>query len=33
MEKPIIGLEKLLDEVQDMIEEKIAIEGENQNEW
>ncbi len=33
MEKPIIDLEKLLDEVQDMIEEKIAIEGENQNEW
>lgn len=33
MEKPIIDLEKSLDEVQDMIEEKIAIEGENQNEW
>lgn len=33
MEKPIIDLEKLLDEVQDMIEEKIAIEGGNQNEW
>lgn len=33
MEKPIIDLEKLLDEVQDIIEEKIAIEGENQNEW
>ncbi len=33
MNKPIIDLEKLLDEVQDMIEEKIAIEGGNQNEW
>lgn len=33
MEKPIIDLEKLLDEVQDMLEEKIAIEGGNQNEW
>ena len=33
MEKPIIDLEKLLEEVQDMIEEKIAIEGGNQNEW
>lgn len=31
MEKPIIDLEKLLEEVQDMIEEKIAIEGGNQN--
>ena len=31
MEKPIIDLEELLDEVQDMIEEKIAIEGGNQN--
>lgn len=29
----IIDLEELLDEVQDMIEEKIAIEGGNQNEW
>ena len=29
--KPIIDLEKLLEEVQDMIEEKIAIEGGNQN--
>ena len=29
MEKPIIDLEELLDEVQDMIEEKIAIEGGN----
>lgn len=33
MEKPIIDLEELLEEVQDMIEEKIAIEGGNQNEW
>lgn len=33
MEKSIIDLEELLDEVQDMIEEKIAIEGGNQNEW
>ncbi len=33
MDKPIIDLEKLLEEVQDMIEEKIAIEGGNQNEW
>ena len=31
MNKPIIDLEELLDEVQDMIEEKIAIEGGNQN--
>lgn len=31
MEKPIIDLQELLDEVQDMIEEKIAIEGGNQN--
>ena len=27
MNTPIIDLEELLDEVQDMIEEKIAIEG------
>lgn len=33
MNTPIINLEELLDEVQDMIEEKIAIEGGNQNEW
>lgn len=33
MNTPIIHLEELLDEVQDMIEEKIAIEGGNQNEW
>ena len=33
MDTPIIDLEKLLEEVQDMIEEKIAIEGGNQNEW
>ena len=31
MKTPIIDLEELLDEVQDMIEEKIAIEGGNQN--
>ena len=33
MDKPIIDIEELLEEVQDMIEEKIAIEGGNQNEW
>lgn len=33
MGKPIIDLEELLNEVQDMIEERIAIEGGNQNEW
>lgn len=33
MNTPIIDLEELLKEVQDMIEEKIAIEGGNQNEW
>ncbi|GEM_PF-3168877 len=33
MNKPIIDLQELLEEVQDMIEEKIAIEGGNQNEW
>ena len=33
MNIPIIDLEELLEEVQDMIEEKIAIEGGNQNEW
>lgn len=33
MNTPIIDLEELLDEVQDMIEEKITIEGGNQNEW
>ena len=31
MDTPIIDLEELLEEVQDMLEEKIAIEGENQN--
>ena len=31
MNTPIIDLEELLDEVQDMVEEKIAIEGGNQN--
>ena len=33
MDKPIIDLQELLEEVQDMIEEKIAIEGGDQNEW
>ena len=33
MNAPVIDLEELLEEVQDMIEEKIAIEGGNQNEW
>ena len=33
MNKPIIDLQELLEEVQDMIEERIAIEGGNQNEW
>lgn len=33
MNTPIIDLQELLEEVQDMIEEKIAIEGGNQNEW
>ena len=33
MNTPIINLEELLEEVQDMIEEKIAIEGGNQSEW
>ena len=33
MNTPIIDLEELLEEVQDMIEEKIAIEGGNTNEW
>lgn len=32
MNKPIIDLEELLDEIQDMIEEKIAIERGIQNE-
>lgn len=31
MDKPIIDLQELLEEVQDMLEEKIAIEGGNQN--
>lgn len=31
MDKPIIDLQELLETVQDMIEEKIAIEGGNQN--
>ena len=33
MDKPIIDLQELLETVQDMIEERIAIEGGNQNEW
>ena len=33
MNTPIIDLEELLDEVQEMIEEKIAIERGIQNEW
>ena len=31
MDNPIIDLQELLETVQDMIEEKIAIEGGNQN--
>ena len=31
MDKPIIDLQELLETIQDMIEEKIAIEGGNQN--
>ena len=31
MDKPIIDLQELLETVQDMIEERIAIEGGNQN--
>lgn len=33
MNTPIIDLEELLDEVKDMIEERIAIEGGTQYEW
>lgn len=33
MDKPIIGLEELLEEAQDRIEEKIAIEGGSKYEW
>lgn len=33
MNTPIIDLEELLNEVQDMIKEKIAIERGIQNEW
>ena len=33
MDKPIVDWEELLEEAQDRIEEKIAIEGGNQNEW
>ena len=33
MDKPIIDLEELLEEAQDRIEEKIAIEGGRKYEW
>lgn len=33
MDKPIIDLEELLEEAQDIIEEKIAIEGGPEYEW
>lgn len=33
MDTPIIDLEELLDEAQDRIEERIAIEGGAQYEW
>lgn len=33
MDKPIIDLEELLEEAQDRIEEKTAIEGGSANEW
>ena len=33
MNTPIIDLEELLDEAKDRIEEKLIIEGDNQNEW
>lgn len=33
MDKPIIDLEELLEEAQDRIEEKIAIEGDAEYEW
>ena len=33
MDKPIIDLEELLEESQDRIEEKIAIEGGTKYEW
>lgn len=33
MNKPIMDLEELLDEAQDRIEERIAIEGGSQYEW
>ena len=33
MDKPIIDLEELIEEAQDIIEEKIAIEGGTEYEW
>lgn len=33
MDKPIIDLEELLEEAQDRIEEKLAIEGGAEYEW
>lgn len=33
MDKPIVDLEELLEEAQDRIEEKIAIEGGAEYEW
>ena len=33
MDKPIIDLEEMLEEAQDTIEEKIAIEGGTKYEW
>ena len=33
MDKPIIEVEELLEEAQDRIEEKIAIEGGTEYEW
>lgn len=33
MDTPIIGLEELLEEAKDRIEEKLMIEGEHGNDW
>lgn len=33
MDKPVLDLDKILDEVIDMIEERIVLEGGNANEW
>lgn len=33
MDKHVFDLDQLLDEVNDMIEERIALEGGNTNEW